>query len=849
MDARAVRRQGRTRPPLPLLHSYAVRKGLGAGLRRQERRTRRLELAPRVGGIVNRYHGIGGGQLIETTIITGAAGGAPAAAEYFLMSPDVALPNAYVIGVGGPASDMVPGENLKFEWNQAGAQRGLIIRNRGAGGTGALAVNRAALPGGTYVAGFSGDVDVQWGYVQAEAFRMPRSAAHTIVGGILTPIQTYYGFIPVNGAGGVADDLDGVANGVDGMMHRLRRNGEDITVKHNALGAGNADNILCIGNADFVLGDEQDFVDLIYSSDIGAGSWLATYGGGDGGSGAKSPGSHHRQNWRLAHELGLTYQDENRESQTLAAGENNLHSLIYVAERDELWGSPQVTPGKTIRFNNPDDLSDYDVITYSNDGEHMNPKQTVYLDGYIYVLFGVGGRTVIARINPVDMTYNEDWVNTNVQNAGTSGSMCTDGLNLYVISYTTPAVIYRWTQAGAMDASEIIVGYNSGHSIESDTSKVYATGQGVPAWVASAPLDLSAHAVATVGADTGLGDDTALVGDYVWCAVESPSDGDVVRILKSNLATQYRFNLGHSDPHYGVFYDGRDVWALAASSPGTLYRINPDTFDVSLVTLASGENNPNEIATDGQRLFITCWQSPAKLIRVGIPQGDSRHSVLMDRLIGNKSTETIDGNDEIPVPTTTWLYLTSATGTDNLVGIGAGVEGQRVWLTPAAGKDITLIHNSGATVAGQPLMINGEVDVLLDQDHDMVVAVYDPTAAVWNVLVPGSVAGEVLCQLDDTAVGANKGRAHMGFACTAVGLFARLGADANFAATANHTYEIFLNGVSLGTVVVALGTTYQQGALAPVVAIAATDRITIDKNAGPDEGTIVQAGVVLVKSA
>lgn len=55
-----MRIRGRTKPPLPLLHNYAIRRGLGGTVQRQDRRTRRLELAPRVGGIVNRYNVTGG---------------------------------------------------------------------------------------------------------------------------------------------------------------------------------------------------------------------------------------------------------------------------------------------------------------------------------------------------------------------------------------------------------------------------------------------------------------------------------------------------------------------------------------------------------------------------------------------------------------------------------------------------------------------------------------------------------------------------------------------------------------------------------------------------------------------
>jgi hypothetical protein len=115
-------------------------------------------------------------------------------------------------------------------------------------------------------------------------------------------------------------------------------------------------------------------------------------------------------------------------------------------------------------------------------------------------------------------------------------------------------------------------------------------------------------------------------------------------------------------------------------------------------------------------------------------------TTTLEELISTKSTLTIDANDEITVPTTAWLYVTSAGASDNLDGIGEGTEGQIVFLTPVAGKDITLIHN-GTVTAGKPLMINGEANVTLDEDHDMAIAIYDATATVWNVMVAGAGGG------------------------------------------------------------------------------------------------------------
>jgi len=119
--------------------------------------------------------------------------------------------------------------------------------------------------------------------------------------------------------------------------------------------------------------------------------------------------------------------------------------------------------------------------------------------------------------------------------------------------------------------------------------------------------------------------------------------------------------------------------------------------------------------------------------------------LLKDNLIAASAVPAanIDANDEIVLPTAAWVYITCSAASDSLAGIGAGAEGQLLFLTPAAGKDITLVHN-GTVVAGKKLMLNGEANYVMDQDHDFVIAIYDATATVWNVLVPGSAGGSAL---------------------------------------------------------------------------------------------------------
>ena len=116
-----MRRGGRTRPQAPLIQSYARRRGLVGTIQQQRGRTRLLEVAPRVGGVVN------------ITRVT--AGGAPAAAaaveeahQYFF-APDAA-----------PGVDVVVGAQITKHATSGAAETvtRITVHSGLAGGGGAL---------------------------------------------------------------------------------------------------------------------------------------------------------------------------------------------------------------------------------------------------------------------------------------------------------------------------------------------------------------------------------------------------------------------------------------------------------------------------------------------------------------------------------------------------------------------------------------------------------------------------------------------------------------------------------------------------------------------------------------
>ncbi|KKM95066.1 hypothetical protein LCGC14_1191930 [marine sediment metagenome] len=113
----------------------------------------------------------------------------------------------------------------------------------------------------------------------------------------------------------------------------------------------------------------------------------------------------------------------------------------------------------------------------------------------------------------------------------------------------------------------------------------------------------------------------------------------------------------------------------------------------------------------------------------------------LDKPALQKQTITLDANGDMVGVTGSNIFITSNAGSaDTLVGIDAMPESRILFLTPTAGHDITLTHN-GAPTAGSKMLINGEANVVLDQDHDFAIAIYDPTAVAWKIMVPGSGGG------------------------------------------------------------------------------------------------------------
>lgn len=314
----------------------------------------------------------------------------------------------------------------------------------------------------------------------------------------------------------------------------------------------------------------------------------------------------------------------NKQTVTLAAGENQIHSFIY--HNNKIYAGTRTTPAKFLRFNDLDDLTDYDVVTFANDGLHNRAESMRYdaTKDKIYIAFNYGGpgnKVLVTEIDPDDLTYTDVIADTTAL-AGTSPAITSDGTSLYVLTYTYPAKIIKYNlttyaQTTIATINDGVANKNVGHALIYDGTNLYGTGAVSPGWVAKIdPSDLT-HTVANFSSGNNIAtDDLTIAGDYLYVGLEATT-GMIVKVKKSDLSLE-NISTGQTVACYGTYFDGEYIWGVYNSSPGNLVRIDPTTSEINTYTFDSGENSLNEITSNGSRFFVTTWTSPAKVISFNI---------------------------------------------------------------------------------------------------------------------------------------------------------------------------------------------------------------------------------------
>lgn len=322
--------------------------------------------------------------------------------------------------------------------------------------------------------------------------------------------------------------------------------------------------------------------------------------------------------------------------QFVSAPAANIHGFVRVS--DYLFGGHQTSPGRITRFH-VDDLNDQTTYVFPNDGVHTGGEAIVYDEGRgrLYLLHPNSTQVTISEIDPETLAATdkvaENRVGGSTNGAAAGPSLTSDGTYLYVLTQTRPALVLKYALAdGALIDSATLTNSN-GHALTHDGEYLYATGNIVGTAVAATPywvakLDLATlTAVSEVSAEASYRiatDDICVVGDYLYIGLEDPpglTDGVIQRRRVSDLGLDTNIVVAGvgTAACYGTHWDGKFVWSLWSTTPGLAVLIDPQTLEQRRFTFRTGQNQPNEFATDGRRVFFTHWGNPAKVSRYTLP--------------------------------------------------------------------------------------------------------------------------------------------------------------------------------------------------------------------------------------
>lgn len=367
---------------------------------------------------------------------------------------------------------------------------------------------------------------------------------------------------------------------------------------------------------------------------------------------------------------------------TMAAGERNFHGSRFV--NGKLFVSTvQQTPAKLIRFNNPSvDLTDYTVLTFANDGFHNSAPSLTYSDTTrkIYVMFWDGNRTTIAEVDPLTMTSPTDVISNTADVPINAGAIEAMGDSLYLGIFKTTSKVIRYALSGFGITNSVTLATNMDglHAMRSWEGQIIVTGRTnttFAGWIAKIDPSMTYTSQFFTSAYQYPTDDFAILNGYAWLGFEYT--GNLARVNLRDI-TDYVYidaALSAGETPYAVVEALGWIWAFGGTSTTGQYRgvlIHPESGaiqNITYVTGASGgtESTPSELLSDGQHIYATYYQSPAKVARWslhGATPWAGRHRILpelaIDGATGNVRTAAVTRTGIAQAATSSTITLDSA---------------------------------------------------------------------------------------------------------------------------------------------------------------------------------------------
>ncbi len=303
-------------------------------------------------------------------------------------------------------------------------------------------------------------------------------------------------------------------------------------------------------------------------------------------------------NYSNAQNTSVPFNDDNTQ---LVSYSKLIQGTIYT--NGYFYGTTVGASAQVTRFN-PNDLS---VQVTTAFGTETNAAEITFATT-TKLLYAIMGNGSIYTVNPDSVAVSKVITNAWTDNLH---SITNDGSYLYAISFTSPTVVYKYDiSTYSLVASSTLTGLATGHNIKFDGTNLYATGSTTGAWVAKINPSTLAFTSASMFCSTAT-DDMALLGDYLYIGCEDQLYFE--KITKSTLAhNEYYVN----DYSYGMYFDGKYLYNMGRQNK-EIYRIDPTTMIVDTITLPITTTQPNELVSDGQRLFFTTWNAISLPVQVG----------------------------------------------------------------------------------------------------------------------------------------------------------------------------------------------------------------------------------------
>ncbi|XOB40814.1 MAG: hypothetical protein ACKKMW_01990 [Candidatus Nealsonbacteria bacterium] len=298
----------------------------------------------------------------------------------------------------------------------------------------------------------------------------------------------------------------------------------------------------------------------------------------------------------------------NFETITLKNGDNQIHGSEYY--NNSLWFSTRTNPARVIKMN-PDTLEYEKILLDGNDGEDI-----IEANGSIFVII-YNGPTKVIKINPDNLKVEKT---IEIKEMSHGGSL------LYDFGYLwAGGGVGKIAKININDYSYIIYDYPTGNQFHALTS-----GNGY-LWGSCPSLILGNTIIFRINPENPekyesvtmkkkVTDDMTYLDDALYVGSENQHLGAVSFLYKifDNL-TYIPVSTQRTIRCYGVFQNDGFLWAAYTGNPGTIIKFNNEFELISVIQLPSGFNDANEIIFDANgNMFVTCFQSPAKVVKLNI---------------------------------------------------------------------------------------------------------------------------------------------------------------------------------------------------------------------------------------